>query len=115
MPINYEKTKIYKLVCEDSPAVYISATTKALCQRLAQHKESFKRYNKGLGKWCPSFEILAGKNPTLELIESFQCETKDEQNKRLNEIIKNTKEAINNKEKPQDQAPQVQEVENVEH
>ena len=46
--INYERGKIYKLVCNKTGKVYIGHTTKQLLsERLAEHRYQYTQYNKG--------------------------------------------------------------------
>lgn len=102
MPVNYLKSKIYKLVCDNNEAVWIGSTTKSLCQRMAQHRDTYKKHLSGTAKRCPSFQILNGTNARIELIEGFPCSNKDELNKRLHETIRNYPTAINGKVKEQE-------------
>ena len=42
--VNYEKGKIYKIVCNTTGEIYIGSTTKqTLAQRLSQHVSQYKR------------------------------------------------------------------------
>lgn len=99
MPVNYQKSKIYKLTAEDTPKVWIGATTKSLCQRMAQHRDTYKNYIKGQKQHCSSFDVISGKGARIELIEAFPCKDKDELNKRLYEVIRSTPNAVNGQEK----------------
>lgn len=112
MPVNYQKSKFYKLVCDDMEKMWIGATTKQLCQRMAQHRDAYKNYINGKNSYCPSFEILSGKNARIELLETFPCNDKDELNKRLHELIKSNPTSNNNskKEQPTEQPTEPEEV-----
>ena len=103
MPVNYQKSRIYKIVCDDSESVWVGATTKTLCQRMAQHRDTYKQNMKGKARWCSSFLVMNGKNARIELIEAYPCNDKDELNKRLYELIKQTPNAINNKKPDQEE------------
>ena len=95
--VNYKDSKIYILKSEQEKKHYIGATTKRLCQRLAQHKDYYSKY---LEKKCPydeSFEILKYGDARIQLLESVHVESKDELNKKLDEYIENQKDKIVNK------------------
>ena len=61
---NYKNSKIYKVICETG-LIYIGSTTQTLKERLRQHKKDVCR--------CKDF-----KNPKIELIENYECESKKE-------------------------------------
>ena len=68
---DFTKGKIYKIFNETN--TYIGSTIQTLNQRLSSHKS---QYNRGLlnGSIC----ILLKENYTIELIENFSCNTKEE-------------------------------------
>jgi len=41
---DYQKGKIYKIVCNETGLVYIGSTTQALSQRLQGHKKNYKTF-----------------------------------------------------------------------
>ena len=83
---DYQKSKIYKICCDDSDIVYYGATTKRLCTRMAQHKHNFKKRPHVNSKLC--FEKG---NAYIELVENFPCNSIDELNTRERYYIKNFK------------------------
>jgi hypothetical protein len=97
MAPNYKDSKIYILKSEQEKKHYIGATTKRLCQRLAQHNDYYSKY---LNNECPfdeSFEILKYSDVRIQLLESVHVNSKDELNKKLDEYLENQKDKIVNK------------------
>jgi hypothetical protein len=78
--VNYAKGKIYKIVCNITNVTYIGSTTKDyLCDRLAHHKNTYKRFQEGKAAGvCASSEIIKNGDYNIILIESYPCETKDQ-------------------------------------
>ena len=86
--VNYQQGKIYKI--ENSIGlIYIGSTTKKyLCERLAQHKASFKRYKEGKYNYITSFKLFENnEQPNITLIELCPCNSKDELHKMERENI----------------------------
>ena len=74
---DYRLGKIYQLTIED--LVYIGATTQPrLSLRLGQHKTAYKSWVNGSSKYMSSFELFKLGTPTIELLELFPCNSKDE-------------------------------------
>jgi hypothetical protein len=84
MPVNYQNSKIYKLVGNDK--IYIGSTTVSLCKRRQQHLTTFKNNTSNIA----SKEIMCDPNHYIELIEYFPCNTKEELYKRERYWIENT-------------------------
>jgi len=78
--VNYQDSKIYKIVCDTTGLIYVGSTTSIrLCQRLAKHKCDYKRYLEGKrDRGMTSFKLLENNNFRIELIELCPCNTKDE-------------------------------------
>jgi len=88
---NYQNGKIYKLECEGEEKVYIGSTTLLLCQRLAEHKRSYKRFIKGnKTQSLTSKELIKKENCIITLIEDFPCERKEQLISRERYWIDNT-------------------------
>jgi hypothetical protein len=83
--VNYQKAKIYRLVCDDPNLVYYGATTRKLCQRLAHHKSVLK---------CSSKQLFDVGNVQIFLVENFPCDSKEELNTRERYWIDNN-ECVN--------------------
>ena len=77
-PIDYSKSKIYRIVCDTTGLVYIGSTVEALSRRLSGHKVAYKRYLKGLVRYVTSFDILKNDNYKIILIENYPCNSKEE-------------------------------------
>tara|TARA_R110002020_G_scaffold83638_2_gene207850 strand:- start:1074 stop:1541 length:468 start_codon:yes stop_codon:yes gene_type:complete len=84
---NYQNSKIYKIVCDETNLIYYGSTTKKyLSSRLAGHRYDFKNGN-GNG-------IQGMSNPKIYLIEKFPCECREELHARERFFIENN-ECIN--------------------
>ena len=82
----YEKGKVYKITDIAYNKCYIGSTCdKLLSQRLARHKEQFKRYGQGKANWSSSFKLFEEfgvENCKIELIEEYPCENRHQLSKR---------------------------------
>jgi hypothetical protein len=65
----YQNGKIYKLVCDATPIVYYGSTIQLLSKRLNIHKYSTN---------CCSRELFELGNVSIELIEEYPCNNKQE-------------------------------------
>ena len=65
--VNYQDSKIYRVVCDETNLTYYGSTTQPLAKRLSQHKK-----NRNL---CMTKNMT---NPKIYLVESFPCNTKEE-------------------------------------
>lgn len=78
MPKNkYQKSKIYKLVCNITDNIYISYTTQELRKRKYDH---CREYNEGVINEVT--DIIKNGDFRIELIENFPCDSLDELKKR---------------------------------
>tara|TARA_R110001592_G_scaffold340298_1_gene628392 strand:+ start:40 stop:783 length:744 start_codon:yes stop_codon:yes gene_type:complete len=77
-PIDYSKSKIYKIVCDTTGLIYIGSTVETLCRRLSGHRSDYKRYLKGKYSFLTSFDILKNDNYKIILIENCPCNSKEE-------------------------------------
>ena len=95
MPIDYQKSKIYKLWSPSKNIVYIGSTTETLAQRLAKHKANHKAYNNDNTKnYCSSYLVLDCEDYKIELLEEYACNNRQQLFKKEGEYIKNN-ECIN--------------------
>ena len=86
--VSYSNTKIYKVVCKTTNKAYVSHTTKRyLSQRLSYHLQKYNKYCLGQCGFNPVFRVIENDNYYIELIETFNCDSKEEVIKRQNEII----------------------------
>ena len=95
----YKNSKIYAIKSEQAQKYYIGATTKRLCQRMAQHRQNYNKYvDKKVDHDC-SFDILQFSDAQIQLLESYECNTKDELNNKLQSYLTSYKDKIVNKPK----------------
>lgn len=78
--VNYQNSKIYKIVCDTTGLIYVGSTTEIrLAKRLAKHKCDYKRFLEGKRDTrATSYKLLENNNYRIELIELYPCNTKDE-------------------------------------
>jgi hypothetical protein len=75
----YSNAKIYKIVCNITGLIYVGSTCKKLCQRIAQHRATYKQYLKGNHNFITSFQILENGDYDIILIEEVKnCENKEQ-------------------------------------
>lgn len=92
----YNNSKIYKIIpniTDDNNEVYIGSTTKKyLSERMASHRDNYKRWKEGKVNKTSSF-ILFDKygveNCKIFLIEEIKCNSKDELRAKEAEYIRN--------------------------
>jgi len=80
--VNYQNSKIYKIVCDETNTVYFGSTTQSLSVRLAGHKSH---------KNCMVKDMT---NPKIYLIEDYPCDRKEQLIMRERYYIENN-ECIN--------------------
>jgi hypothetical protein len=86
---NYQNGKIYKIVDNTNGNIYIGSTYQTLQRRLSGHIKDFQRYLKDCKCYnISSFEILQNNNYSIELIELYPCNSKQELIKREGHYIK---------------------------
>jgi hypothetical protein len=74
---NYQQGKVYKLTIGD--LIYIGSTCqKYLCQRLTRHTKSYNYWVKNKVNYMTSYELYKIGKPTITLLESCPCNSKDE-------------------------------------
>ena len=93
---DYQRGKIYKIVCNITGKIYIGSTCEpTLARRLAKHVGDFKCWKKDSKKsYTSSFKILEGNNYYIELLELCPCTIKEELFARERFYIKNN-ECVN--------------------
>ena len=82
------KGRIYQIVSDNYDKVYVGSTKLTLQGRLHQHERDFKRYQKDKYNFVSSFLILGKGDYRIELIEEFDCSSKQELLDRENQYIK---------------------------
>ena len=90
--VNYSNTKIYKIMSHLGDKIYIGSTTKQyLSQRMDNHRNSYKRWQAGVGSLTKSYEVFdeyGVENCEIILIESYPCNSKDEALKKEADYIR---------------------------
>ena len=57
--MDYQKTKIYKIISDVGDKIYIGSTTKdTLAKRMAEHRSCYKRWKAGLCGKTMSYELF---------------------------------------------------------
>lgn len=80
---DYQKGKIYRIVCNETGEQYIGSTTQTLAQRLGQHK------SKSSSKQYTSWQIIERMNYEIVLIEECPCENKNQLGRQERHFIEN--------------------------
>ena len=76
--IDYSKGKIYKIICNITEEIYIGSTCVSLSQRLAGHKNNYKKWKNGKNKKkTNSFDIIDRNNYSIILLEDYPCNNKE--------------------------------------
>ena len=76
---NYQNSKIYKIVCDETDAIYVGSTTKkSLSTRMSHHRNDYKRWGEGKMNYLTSFELVKYPSAKIILIKSFPCDSKCE-------------------------------------
>ena len=77
--VNYNNSKIYKIVDNTNNNIYVGSTTKKyLSDRLSSHNSDYRRFKKINKGYITSFEILKNNNFDIILLELVNCNSKDE-------------------------------------
>ena len=96
--VNYQTSKIYKIESTQGPKVYIGSTTKQyLSQRMDKHRSAYKQWKDGKVNKVMAYDLFDEygiENCSIVLIESFQCNSKDELRAREGHHIKSN-ECVN--------------------
>jgi len=88
--IDYNKGKIYKIICNITGLIYVGSTTKEyLTQRLSQHKRDYRKYLNGKRCYMTSYQILENGNYNIVLLESDNYNSKNELHSRERFYIEN--------------------------
>jgi hypothetical protein len=91
---------IYKLISPDCDKCYIGSSRHSLNKRFSQHKSRYNNFLLGKGKKYTAFEILKNPNCTIELIEEFNFNNKEELLMKEKQYIKDNINNVINKNIP---------------
>ena len=78
MPINYNCSKIYKIVDNTNGNIYIGSTTQKLTQRLGEHTRKYKLYCNEKYGYTSSFDIIKNDNYEIILVQEVNCNNKEQ-------------------------------------
>ena len=93
--VNYQNSKIYKIVDNTNGNIYIGSTIKTLSQRIAQHRSGYKRFQAGKSNNCKSYDIIKNGDYDIVLLENCEnIETKEQLHARERHYI-DTLECVN--------------------
>jgi len=81
---DYNKAKIYELVCNNTGLKYYGSTVQPLYKRLSGHVDYLKKNH-----YVTSAEIIKGGNYYINLVENFSCSSKEELHARERWYIQN--------------------------
>lgn len=79
--MNYNNSKIYKIISNMGDEIYIGSTTQPLHKRFSKHKSDFKCWQNKKTNYTSSFQLFEKfgiENCKIILIEEFPCENKDQ-------------------------------------
>ena len=92
----YHKSKIYTIRSFQTEQYYIGSTCDALHKRLYSHRQHYKQYLNDNHNFVSSFDIIKYEDHYIELLEDYNCESRNELTKREGELIRKYKDEIVN-------------------
>jgi hypothetical protein len=99
--MDYQKGKIYRLVCAISDKQYVGSTTQPLHKRLWNHKHHYKRWKDGKRFYYTAFELYeTGERVSAILLEDSPCQRKEQLLARERYWIENIEGGCVNKHLP---------------
>ena len=93
----YNNSMIYTIRSPHTDKFYIGSTTQKLCKRFTNHKSDYNAYVNNTGNYITSFKIIELGDSYIELLERFDCEDKNELEKREGELMRLHKDLCINK------------------
>jgi len=88
----YSKAKIYKIVDSSYNECYYGSTIQSLSKRMGHHREKYHKYKDGKFSFITCFKLFDKyglENCKIELVENYECKSKEELHKREGWYIKN--------------------------
>ena len=76
--MNFDNSKIYKIVSVSGNKTYIGSTTQSLGKRFSSHKSKYNLYKNGKYHFVSCFDVLKFDDAKIILIENYKCNNKDE-------------------------------------
>ena len=71
----YNKSKIYKIVCNKTGKIYYGSTIDSLSNRLAKHRTKYNNFKNGKGTSNTAFLILENNDYNIYLVEDVNVDT----------------------------------------
>ncbi len=91
--MNYQNTKIYKIMSHLGDKIYIGSTTKnLLSQRMVEHRKGYNEWKAGKRTLTTSYKLFDEygiDNCIIILVEAYPCNSKDEKNAKEAYYIQN--------------------------
>ena len=87
----YQNGKIYKITDNAYTECYIGSTTQPLCNRMAEHRKSYKAFKNGTYHFVSLYDLFdkfGVENCKIELVAETPCETKEQLRKIEGEYIR---------------------------
>ena len=78
MVVDYQKSKVYKIVSNSTDLVYVGSTTQPLYNRIAGHRRQYKKYQNGADNYVTSYEMLKYGDCEIVLLEDCPCDRKEQ-------------------------------------
>ncbi len=92
--MDYNNSRIYKIVNDVNDNIYVGSTTQLLCQRMATHRNNVKKYpNRKIYQLMNTIGIEHFK---IILIEKYPCKSREELNTREEYYRQLLKPSLNN-------------------
>ena len=73
---SYKKSKIYKLVSNETDDIYVGSTVQSLYKRKHSHKSSYKRWMGAKPVYMTSYELVKYDDCDIILLEECNCDNK---------------------------------------
>ena len=74
----YQQSKIYTIRSYSTDKIYIGSTTQRLSKRMAEHRGRYKAWKADNSKkYCSSYEIVKYDDNYIELLENYECLTRE--------------------------------------
>lgn len=86
---------VYCIRSHQTDQIYIGSTKQRLCNRIAKHRNHYKRYLNGKCNYITSFELLKHDDAYIEIISEHENLTKNELHKFEGETIRTTLNCVN--------------------
>ena len=91
----YNNGKIYKLYNTITDDIYIGATTRLLCERMREHMRACNDIKKQQIKLYKCFKEYGVEHFKIELLENYNCNSKDELTAKEGHYIRELKPTLN--------------------